>query len=206
MNSGKIVAGGWTGRVEKSKVLQEVLADLKWRMKVIDHDLVDHDLVVQDPAPACLAGRLCHPSGPSCDAFRELFGLVYSGINSCSNPIPTCLFREFKFAESSLHQVCQQWASWDCPRLWRQLLRRENSRVNVREEKIERKVEKFDEEVDEDDQRLKIEVKRLWHLRSAWKRAECDTTRVQVSPAVGGVAFKDASSSCKIKPTKLVFP
>ena len=68
MNSGKIVAGGWTGRVEKSKVLQEVLADLKRRMKVIDHDLVDHDLVVQDPAPACLAGRLCHPSGPSCDA------------------------------------------------------------------------------------------------------------------------------------------
>ena len=81
-------------------------------------------------------------------------------------------------------------------------MRRENSRVNVREEKIERKVEKFDEEVDEDDQRLKIEVKRLWHLRSAWKRAECDTTRVQVSPA----ASKDASSSCKIKPTKLVFP
>ena len=87
-------------------------------------------------------------------------------------------------------------------------MRRENSRANVREEKIERKVENFDEEVDEDDQRLKIEVKRLWHLRSAWKRAECDTTRVEVSPAVqvGGEAFKDASSSCKIKPKKLVSP
>ena len=68
MNSGKIVADGWRdGWTEKSKVLQEVLADLKRRMNVIDHDLVDHDLVVQDPAPACLAGRLCHPSGPSCD-------------------------------------------------------------------------------------------------------------------------------------------
>ena len=29
MNSGKIVAGGWTGGRETSKVLQEVLADLK---------------------------------------------------------------------------------------------------------------------------------------------------------------------------------
>ena len=29
MNSGKIVAGGWTGRDGTSKVLQEVLADLK---------------------------------------------------------------------------------------------------------------------------------------------------------------------------------
>ena len=29
MNSGKIVADGWTGGREKSKVLQEVLADLK---------------------------------------------------------------------------------------------------------------------------------------------------------------------------------
>ena len=37
-------------------------------IKVIEHDLVDHDLFVQDPAPACLARRLCHPSGPSCDA------------------------------------------------------------------------------------------------------------------------------------------
>ena len=139
----------------------------------------------------------------------EFFEIVWVSLfrkKSCSNQIPTYLFREFKFAESSLHQVCQQWASWDCPRLWRQLLRRENSRANVREEKIETKVENFDEEVDEDDQRLKIEVKRLWHLRSAWKRAECDTTRVEVSPAVGGVAFKDASSSCKIKPKKLVFP
>ena len=35
MNSGKIVADGWTGRVDgTSKVLQEVLADLKTALKI----------------------------------------------------------------------------------------------------------------------------------------------------------------------------
>ena len=41
MNSGKIVAGGWTDGW-KSKVLQEVLADLKsilssWKVEIVAH-------------------------------------------------------------------------------------------------------------------------------------------------------------------------
>ena len=37
MNSGKIVAGGWTGRDGTSKVLQEVLADLKSTLYIGRH-------------------------------------------------------------------------------------------------------------------------------------------------------------------------
>ena len=69
-------------------------------------------------------------------------------------------------------QVCQQWSSWDCPQLWRRLLRREEARV--------RGVEDKKESSNGNEETLKTETKKLWQLRAAWKKAECETTRFEV--------------------------
>ena len=78
--------------------------------------------------------------------------------------------------------MCQQWSSWDCPQLWRRLLKREEARVRGDGE----------EEIDETDkgkrsngeegegEKLKTDTKKLWQLRAAWKKAECETARIEV--------------------------
>ena len=70
-------------------------------------------------------------------------------------------------------QVCQQWSSWDCPQLWRRLLRREEARVRTIAKDTK-------ENSNEETEKLKTETKKLWQLRAAWKKAECETTRIEV--------------------------
>ena len=70
-------------------------------------------------------------------------------------------------------QVCQQWSSWDCPQLWRRLLRREEARVRTIAKDTK-------ESSNGETEKLKTETKKLWQLRAAWKKAECETTRIEV--------------------------
>ena len=80
--------------------------------------------------------------------------------------------------------MCQQWSSWDCPQLWRRLLRREEARVREVEEKDTGKRFNGDEE---DGEKLKTDTKKLWQLRAAWKKAECETARIEVGYFVSKV-------------------
>ena len=36
-------------------------------------------------------------------------------------------------------------------------------------------------EEEEDGEKLKTDTKKLWQLRAAWKKAECETARIEVS-------------------------
>ena len=80
--------------------------------------------------------------------------------------------------------MCQQWSSWDCPQLWRRLLKREEARVRgVGEEEIDEtdKGKRSNSNGEEGEgEKLKTDTKKLWQLRAAWKKAECETARIEV--------------------------
>ena len=78
--------------------------------------------------------------------------------------------------------MCQQWSSWDCPQLWRRLLKREEARVRgvEEEETDEREKEKMPNGEEGEGEKLKTDTKKLWQLRAAWKKAECETARIEV--------------------------
>ena len=87
--------------------------------------------------------------------------------------------------------MCQQWSSWDCPQLWRRLLKREEARVRGVEEEETDEREKGKRPNGEEGvgEKLKTETKKLWQLRAAWKKAECETTRIEVGFLHGNLSL-----------------
>jgi hypothetical protein len=69
-------------------------------------------------------------------------------------------------------QVCQQWASWDQPALWRGLLDGERSQGAVQGAGPGEEVAAGCP--------LKQETRRLWRLRAAWRRPTCGKVAMEV--------------------------
>ena len=55
------------------------------------------------------------------------------------------------------------------------------------EEKDKGKRFNGEEEGEEDGEKLKTDTKKLWQLRAAWKKAECETARIEVGYFVSKV-------------------